>query len=74
MAIYLASIAVVSVLCGLLLDAVYVSLGLSAVATIGRGSESLPHWLTNGATILLLLLSLRPLQRVYTHKFASCHS
>jgi len=62
-AVYLASIAVISVACGLALDAVYFSLGLSAVATIGQVSEALPHWMTLGATLLLLLLSARQLQR-----------
>jgi uncharacterized membrane protein YraQ (UPF0718 family) len=63
--IYLASIAVVSVLCGLALDGIYFSLGLSAVATIGQVSETLPHWMMVGATLILLILSGRHLFRVY---------
>lgn len=68
--IYLASIAVVSVLCGLVLDGVYVSLGLSAVVTIGQVGESMPHWLMVGATLMLLLLSARHLYRVYIRRVA----
>lgn len=63
--IYFASIAVVSVLCGLALDGIYFSLGLSAVATIGQVSETLPHWMMVGATLILLILSGRHLFRVY---------
>ena len=58
LAVYLGSIAVVSVLCGLALDALYLSLGLSAVATIGEVAETMPDWLMLIATGLLLLLSL----------------
>lgn len=58
LAIYLASISVVSVLCGLVLDGLYFSLGISAVATIGEVAEALPHWLMLAATVVLLLLSL----------------
>lgn len=57
-AVYLASISVVSVLCGLALDGLYFSLGLSAAATIGEVAEILPHWLMLGATGLLLLLTI----------------
>lgn len=56
-AIYLVSISVVSVLCGLLLDGIYLSLGISAAATIGQVSEALPHWLMISGALLLLVLS-----------------
>ncbi len=61
--LYLVSLSVVSVLCGLMLDALYFSLGISAVATIGTVTEVLPDWLMLGATCLLLLFSAYPLQR-----------
>ncbi|WP_448874628.1 SO_0444 family Cu/Zn efflux transporter [Desulfobulbus propionicus] len=67
LAIYLASIAVVSVGCGLILDAIYFSLGLSAVATIGQVSETLPRWLMVAAALILLLLSAHQVLRVYRH-------
>nr|WP_320012681.1 SO_0444 family Cu/Zn efflux transporter [uncultured Desulfobulbus sp.] len=68
LAIYLASIAVISVLCGLLLDTVYVGFGLSAMATVGAVSEVLPSWLMQAATFVLLLLSLRQFGRWYRHR------
>jgi uncharacterized membrane protein YraQ (UPF0718 family) len=67
-AVYLASISVVSVLCGLALDGLYFSLGLSAAATIGEVAETLPHWLLLAATCLLLVLSLPILGRWYVRK------
>lgn len=63
-ALYLISIAVVSVLCGLAVDAIYLSLGISAVAAAGQAAEVLPGWLTLGATLILLLLSVRPLYTI----------
>ena len=72
--IYLASIAVISVACGLVLDAVYFSLGLSAAATIGQVSEALPHWMMVGATLVLLLLSARQVRRIFRFKSVHSHS
>jgi len=63
--LYLASISVLSVLCGLVLDMIYFTLGISAVATIGEVTETLPHWLMLTATFLLLLLSLPPLFHLF---------
>lgn len=62
--LYLVSIAVVSLLCGLAVDAVYLSLGLSAVATVGQAAELLPDWLMTAATLLLLTISIRPLVNI----------
>ena len=62
-AVYLGAIAVVSVLCGLALDALYLSLGISAAATIGEVAETVPPWLMLAATVLLLVLSLPILVR-----------
>lgn len=63
-ALYLLSIAVISVLCGLAVDAIYFSLGISAVAAVGHAAEILPTWLMTTATLLLLTLSIRPLYNV----------
>ncbi|MGE4560018.1 MAG: SO_0444 family Cu/Zn efflux transporter [Desulfobulbus sp.] len=74
LAVYLASIAVISVVCGLVLDALYLRLGLSAAATIGHVNEALPDWLMIGATLILLLLSARQLQRACRHKSNGFHN
>ena len=63
-ALYLVSIAVISVLCGLAVDVVYLSLGISAVAAVGQAAEVLPGWLMTTATLLLLALSVRPLYSI----------
>lgn len=63
--LYLSSIAIVSVLCGLAVDAVYLSLGISAVAAVGQAAEVLPGWLMTAATLLLLALSIRPLYAIF---------
>ncbi len=63
-ALYLLSIAVVSVLCGLAVDALYVTLGISAVAAVGQAAEVLPGWLMTAAALLLLVLSIRPLSAI----------
>ena len=60
-ALYLLSIAVVSVLCGLIVDAIYLSLGIKAAAVVGKHGAMLPHWVMLAATLLLLALSVRPL-------------
>jgi hypothetical protein len=76
-AVYLATIAVVSVLCGLALDGIYFSLGISAMATIGEVAETLPDWLMLTATGLLLVLSVPVLIRRFSRLgFADrgCHS
>ena len=62
-AVYLAAIAVVSVVCGLVVDGLYLALGLSAAATLGEVAETLPEWLLLAATVVLLLCTLPALVR-----------
>ena len=62
--IYLLSIAVVSVICGLLLDRAYSGLGLVPGAMIGQAGGTLPGIIMTGAALLLLGLSVRPLYRI----------
>jgi uncharacterized membrane protein YraQ (UPF0718 family) len=62
-AIYLASIALVSVICGLILDQVYRLLGISAQAVAGHATEIVPAWIQLLGAVLLLLMSIRPLYR-----------
>lgn len=59
--IYLFSIVIFAVLSGLLLDQVYFSLGISVQATIGEASEIVPAQLKYVSGIILLVLSLKPL-------------
>ncbi len=68
-ALYLLSIAIISVLCGLAVDAVYISLGISAVAAVGQAAEVLPAWIMTSATLLLLALSIRPLYAIFAGWF-----
>lgn len=61
--VYLSSIAVVSIACGLLLDSVYSLLGLSAQAMVGKASEIAPPWVGITAAVFVLALSVPPLLR-----------
>jgi uncharacterized protein len=61
-AIYLASIAVVSVACGLALDQVYAFLGISAQAVAGQAAEIIPFWVQVAGALALLVMSAK---RVY---------
>ena len=69
-ALYLSSIAVVAVLCGLVVDLVYMTLGVSASAVIGQAAEIMPGWLMLAATLLLLALSIQPLSRTISGWFS----
>ncbi|MCI5145897.1 MAG: hypothetical protein D3923_10305, partial [Candidatus Electrothrix sp. AR3] len=69
MGLYLCSIAVVSVCCGLVVDALYLSLGISATAALGQAGEMLPQWAMLTATLVLFALSIRPLQALLYRKF-----
>jgi hypothetical protein len=59
-AIYLATIALSSVLFGLAVDKVYVFYGLSAKAMVGQASEIVPLWGEWAGAIVLLLMSVKP--------------
>jgi uncharacterized membrane protein YraQ (UPF0718 family) len=63
-AIYLASIAVVSVACGLALDQVYAFFGISAQAVAGQAAELIPLWAQIAGALGLLAMSVRPVYRV----------
>ncbi|MCW5202597.1 SO_0444 family Cu/Zn efflux transporter [Desulfobulbus sp. US4] len=77
-ALYLTSIAVVSVLCGLAVDAVYSMLGISVIAAVAKHGKMLPEQLTVAASLVLLALSIRPiknsLQRRFERKKDKCCS
>ena len=63
-AIYLASIAVVSLACGLALDQVYAFFGISAQAVAGQAAELIPLWAQVAGALALLVMSVRPVYRV----------
>jgi len=59
-AIYLASIAVCSVLLGLAVDQVYIALGISAKAVAGQAAEIFPEWVQWAATLMVIAISVKP--------------
>jgi uncharacterized membrane protein YraQ (UPF0718 family) len=59
-AIYLASIAICAVVFGLIVDQVYVSLGISAQAVVGQASEIVPEWAGLIGAIAILGMSVKP--------------
>jgi uncharacterized membrane protein YraQ (UPF0718 family) len=62
-AFYLAAIALVSVACGLAVDAVYSAAGINARAVVGESADFVPAWLRLGGAIVLIAISLKPLGR-----------
>lgn len=62
-AIYLASIAVVSVACGLALDQVYAFFEISAQAVAGQAAEIIPLWVQVAGALALLAMSAGPVYR-----------
>lgn len=59
--VYLSAIAICAVLFGLMVDAIYGYFGISAQAVIGHAAETIPHWLAFMGSIILVLISIRPL-------------
>jgi uncharacterized protein len=66
--IYLVAIATCAVAFGLLLDKLYASLGISAVALAGHASELMPPWLQWTAVLFLLAVSVKPVTRALQNK------
>jgi uncharacterized membrane protein YraQ (UPF0718 family) len=63
-AIYLSSIAVCSVIFGLVVDQIYGYWGFSAQAIVGQASEVVPLWLQWAGALAVVLLSIKPLYRL----------
>ncbi len=61
-ALYVGSIAVVSVVLGLILNQVYLFLSLDPVATVGKAGEVLPKNVATGAAVLFIVLLLNSLR------------
>lgn len=72
--LYLLSIAVISVTCGLLVDYVYLKLGISAQAAVGQAAELFPAEVKIGGAVILLLLSIKPLCKSLSKRFPGNHS
>jgi hypothetical protein len=62
-AIYLASIAVVAVAAGLVVDQVYAALNLAPAAVVGEAAEIVPPWAQIAGAAVLIALSIRPVWR-----------
>jgi hypothetical protein len=62
-AIYLATIAISTVLFGLAMDQFYLSFGLSPKALVGQAAEVVPVWGQVAGAVMLLGLSIRPVSR-----------
>ena len=62
-ALYLGSLAAVSVAAGLTLDWIYMTLGISAQATVGQAAGFIPFPVQLASATLLLAISMRPLYR-----------
>jgi len=62
-AIYLTAIAVSAVFFGLIVDQIYAAMGVSARAMIGQASEIIPSWAGLAGTLIILVISIRPLFR-----------
>jgi uncharacterized protein len=67
-AIYLGTIAVFTLLFGLLLDKLYTLSGISAVAVVGQAREIVPLWMQWAGALLLLLISAKPLARTFASR------
>jgi len=61
--IYLASIALMTVIFGLALDQIYASFGISAQAVVGQAAEIMPVRAQWAGAIILLVLSVKPIFR-----------
>jgi uncharacterized membrane protein YraQ (UPF0718 family) len=59
-AIYLSTIAVSAVFFGRVVDQIYAWFGLSAQAMMGQASEIIPMWAGLMATLILMLISIKP--------------
>jgi len=57
-ALYLSILVVCAVISGLAVDALYVSLGISAFAVMGEASRMVPEWLRFSGGVVLLLISI----------------
>ena len=69
--IYLSSIAVCSVLFGLMVDQLYAYWGISAQAMVGQASEVIPLGLQLAGALFVLILSIKPLFKLIASRVKS---
>lgn len=62
-AIYLLTLSVFAVLCGLILDQLYIGFGFSARAVAGQAAELIPFYGQLAGAVILLALSARPIYK-----------
>lgn len=67
-AIYLGSIALCSIIMGLLLDGVYQGFGIAAQSIAGQAGELIPHWFSVSIAVLLLGLISNSLIQSWRHR------
>ena len=70
-AIYLFTLSLCALLCGLLLDYVYIRLNISARATIGNAAQIIPYPVQFLSALLLIILSLKPLYLWFKGHFSA---
>ncbi len=70
-AIYLFTLSLCALLCGLLLDYIYTWLNLSAQATVGSAAEIIPYPLQLASALTLIFFSLKPLYRWFRGHFSA---
>ena len=66
--IYLSSIAVCSVISGLVVDQIYGYWGFSAQAIVGQASEVVPLWLQWAGALVVVLLSIKPIYNLISSR------
>ncbi len=71
--IYVASIAVMSVLFGLALDQVYGFLGISAQSVVGQAAEVVPEGVQLAGALFLVVMSIGPLWSALRARLAPAH-
>ena len=69
-AIYLSTIALFSIICGIMVNYIYQYLNISPQAIIGNASEIVPLWLQLLGTAFLLSISIKPLSRIIKARIA----
>ncbi|CAN2045281.1 Permease [Candidatus Magnetomoraceae bacterium gMMP-1] len=66
--IYLMTIALFSVICGLILDQIYTGFGLSARAAAGQAAQIIPFSFQLIGSLILLIMSVKPIYRKFKKK------